>query len=251
MKRDSFNKLEEKAHLRRFIDCFSGLPEGEADFTTDEPDLIIRGKFGSLGIEHTRIYRSVPSSEVAMKALESLEQKIIDKAREAYEKVHTEPASVAVLFNLHTNLSTEKILLLATTIAEVVATSMPRVGVDIFIENPLIFPKWLPLEISGIFVNHLARGSKSLWDVGRGGGVPDLTSNMIEERISKKEFLLEKYRANGCTEVWLLLVIDGFAPSSNFCLPEDISNKVFRSQFDQVFLFRNFTREIVTLSTKR
>jgi hypothetical protein len=85
------------------------------------------------------------------------------------------------------------------------------------------------------------------WGVGRGDAVPDLASVQIIERIQDKETKLGKYRSR-CSKIWLLIVEDGFAPSSYFVISNGLKKQIYKSSFDRIFLFRNFSREVIELN---
>lgn len=100
-----------------------------------------------------------------------------------------------------------------------------------------------------VFIDRPGTSCEMLWGVGRGGVVPDLPSDSIRERVQDKESKIPRYLGK-CSKVWLLIVEDGFAPSSYFDIPDEVKSENYRSTFDRIFLFRNFSREVIELNVE-
>lgn len=78
----------------------------------------------------------------------------------------------------------------------------------------------------------------------------NLKRNTIEEAISKKNKLINKYANNEFDEVWLLLVLGGAEESSNYNKIEDaIFNKPFKTGFNRVLLFNFIDMKVYELKT--
>jgi hypothetical protein len=87
------------------------------------------------------------------------------------------------------------------------------------------------------------------WTVGRGDTVPTLTSELIEDIIQNKETRRERYLSR-CSKIWLLIVETGGLPSSYFQIPKAVVEKIYKSNFDRIFLFRDFMYEVIELKTE-
>jgi hypothetical protein len=64
--------------------------------------------------------------------------------------------------------------------------------------------------------------------------------------IERKERHVLEYRQE-CDELWLLLVVDGSTPSSNFLSVLGVREHRFQSSFDDLFLFDAFCSQVVAL----
>src|SRR5215203_2371104 len=86
------NEREQYSHILRFRESLSDFPEGILCFD-DNPDVLVKTSKGMLGIEHTRLYWG------NLKEQESLEQRIVDRAKEMYEVSGGPSLFVNVLFD--------------------------------------------------------------------------------------------------------------------------------------------------------
>jgi hypothetical protein len=71
----------------------------------------------------------------------------------------------------------------------------------------------------------------------------------VQELISGKEVKLPAYRQH-CDEVWLLIVANGFEPSTFCKLDPEVENFQFTTGFDRVF-FQHFDGLVVELNIRR
>jgi hypothetical protein len=242
MKPLTFNEREQYSHILRFKESFADFPEGILCFD-DNPDVIVKTQEGFYGIEHTRLFHG------ALKEQESLEQRIVDRAKEMYESLGAPPLYVTVLFDSKVRLGVRDIDSIAANLKGIVHGCIPAVGVHSMLEGWKFTPRGYAPSISTIFVDRPKESCEMFWAVGRGGAVPDLAPEQIRERIQGKEAKLGKY-LNKCSKVWLLIVEDGFTPSSYFVISDEVKNQVHKSSFDRIFLFRNFRCEVTELRAK-
>src|ERR1051325_10633167 len=103
------NEREQYSHILRFKESFSDFPEGILCFD-DNPDVLVKTREGFLGIEHTRLYWG------SLKEQESLEQRIVDRAKEMYEVSGGPPLYVNVLFDPNVRLRVKDIDSIASSL---------------------------------------------------------------------------------------------------------------------------------------
>lgn len=115
------NEREQYSHILRFKESFSDFPEGILCYD-DNPDVLVKTQEGFLGIEHTRLYRG------ALKEQESLNQRIVDRARESYEVSGGPPLYVNVLFDPNIRLGVKDIDSIASSLHGLVCRYVPDVG---------------------------------------------------------------------------------------------------------------------------
>jgi hypothetical protein len=78
--------------------------------------------------------------------------------------------------------------------------------------------------------------------------VGNLERKVVEEKIKTKEDKLKSYSNENLDEIWLLLVIGGVEKSSDYSFfHSDITEKPFESNFDKIFIYGFFNREITEL----
>lgn len=113
----------------------------------------------------------------------------------------------------------------------------PKEFVSIDIEN---FGQ-LPDEIDSINFFHYPSLQKAFFSQSAGGVLPDLTLKHLQVILNKKHRALKKYQ--NCDEHWLLIE-EGTFLSDSF---GDISIEEFKTDFQNVFLYRHAKGEIVQL----
>lgn len=179
---------------------------------------------------------------------ESLEDRIVNRAREIYEQYGGPPLHVAVSFNSNIRLGKKDVSPLSTFPASIIARYVPDVGQQFVLEAVRFIPRPFPCEVDMIFIDRYSQ-SETFWTVYRGDTVPSLTSEHIEDKIQNKETRREKYLKR-CSKVWLLIVETGGSPSSHFEIPRTVIEKVYKSNFDRIFLLRDFMCEVIELKTE-
>jgi hypothetical protein len=236
------NEREQYSHILRFKDSFSGFPDGILCFD-DNPDVLVKTPEGFLGIEHTRLYWG------NLKEQESLEQRIVNRAKELYVLGGGPPLYVNVLFDPKIRLGVKDIDSIAASLNGIVCRYVPDVGGRFDLEGWRFISGGFSPSIMMIFIDRPGKSCELFWSVGRGGAVPDLTSDSIRERIQDKESKIGKY-LDKCSKVWLLIVEDGFTPSSYFVISDEAKREIYKSRFDRIFLFRNFNCEVIELNAE-
>ena len=109
-------------------------------------------------------------------------------------------------------------------------------------------PGTVPSEVQSLWITAEEDEDAALWGVPRGGGVPELNRALLEARIAEKERLVPAYRER-CSLLWLLLVADGFTPSTHFKIPAAIGHRPYETDFDRLFVFHYFYRQLIELPT--
>ena len=238
----TLNEREQYSHILRFKESFADFPEGILCFD-DNPDVLVKTSEGYYGIEHTRLYWG------NLKEQESLEQRIVDRAKEVYELTGGPPLIVNVLFDPNVRLAVKDIDSIAASLNRLVCSYVPNVGGRFDLEGWRFVSRGFSPSIMTIFIDRPSDSCEMLWGVGRGGAVPDLPSNSIRECIQGKESKIDRY-LDKCSKIWLLIVEDGFTPSSYFIISDEAKREMYKSRFDRIFLFRNFNCEVIELNAE-
>jgi hypothetical protein len=111
-------------------------------------------------------------------------------------------------------------------------------------------PSNLPEGVAAIDIDRPSYHSAAYWFMPRSGMVPDLAAELLQKRIGAKNAKLRQYNA-APTENWLVLVVEGSAPSSTFTLTKGALEYPYESAFQKTFLFNAFARSTFELTTVR
>jgi hypothetical protein len=216
----------------------------------EAPDFLVNTGHGFVGIEHTQWFRESDSlGGSRMRASESKEDKVLRLALSRYEGRGLPPVWVNVLWSLQ-GLPTSRIPELANALADLVEVHLPEQDGEVTIKHP--HPGWrsLPREVSYLSIRRKRILSKNLWVPTRGAFVPTLTPLDLQKRIEEKEDRVTSYRQK-CSQVWLLIVANGFEPSTFGELAPEIEDFSFETNFDRVFFLHHADELIFELSTPR
>jgi hypothetical protein len=216
----------------------------------DEPDLIVRTTNGLLGIEHTRVFRTDHANGIVRQKQESLEQRIVDQAKNTYAYNAGPSLYVTLAFVSKIALAKNEVSTISAQVSNIVSRHIPNEGQHLVLDACKLPADYLPRQISAIFIDRLKNQREMFWAVMRSDNIPNLSSAQVQEIIRNKDVHLQKYRAR-CSEVWLLIVQDGFTPSSGFDIPEEVLGKAYKSGFERLFLFKSFECETHELNVER
>lgn len=225
--------------MRAFWKACACFPEGEIE-QSENPDFLIYTSQGILGIEHTELFQE--DGKRTQQAQESIEDRLLQLAEEEYNKIESTPVQVNWGFHQRFVLPNSERQIFAKKLAELVAFNITKHTERAFsLEQG---EESLPEGVSHISFLRQDYKRKTNWFVLRAGWSRDDTVERIQAVIYKKNQRYKDYRKR-CSKAWLLIVADGFNPSSFFEVNEDIENHTFLASFDKVFFLecsqsRNF-----------
>ena len=241
-------KQRECSHLRRFKELWTPLGTAEIlDNPCLRPDFIASLGGLRIGIEHTEILQGSGEEDGSeLRKNESNEDRLVRLACSKYEEQGNPPVDVSFLWHGHTPVSPKRARELAKPVAELVASYLPEEGDYVFVRYPLVAWSTLPSEISSIRIARLDGCLNNSWHSNRAHYPPTLSAGDVALAVNRKETLVQEYR-KACDELWLLLVVDGFAPSGDFLRDPEIPNHRFQSSFDELFLLEHFDSRVTRL----
>jgi hypothetical protein len=115
----SAKERRQRFQLLRFAQSYPEFPLGTLDFG-DKPDLIVR-TVDVLGIEHTELmYTAKGAREGRLREVESLQERVIERAKELYDDYGGADAYVSVNFNRSKPLKKRSVDNVAVTLARVI-----------------------------------------------------------------------------------------------------------------------------------
>jgi hypothetical protein len=245
------SKRVEIFHLLQFVSSYTELPEGNF-ILDDKPDLRLVTSSGVIGIEHTQIL------EDRLKAQENLQDKAVALAKSLYNQSDGPMLWLDVVFDNHVALRSKAVEHIARALADAMLGIDRRLGPELIMNQwvnveswqyNMQYPETLPPQISAVHFKYVDNPKSVLWAVSRSTMVPHLSADQIQATVDEKADKLTEYRTR-CSEVWLLIVADGGAPSSISDLPADNADHVYTSSFDRLFFFDDFSDTIKELRRK-
>lgn len=232
-------KNSELIHLHRFKEVYGFFPEGKI-IRDENPDFRIMLDDGMLGIEHTQIFYEEKDGIIPQEQ-ENIIRKIIERAQKEYINNDGTPLIISVFFNSWVKLNKEHIY------------SLPSILVDLVIKNKRkdnIEYDDLPDEIALIHIHRIKDLNFVEWCNPMSSWINQMTDDKIEKIIKGKELKIERYHKKS-NYLWLLIVADGFNSSSLFSYNEIFKNKIYKTNFDKVFVFESFSKIYFELKLKK
>src|SRR6266540_4856916 len=246
MEKKSLQKERERWQLERFkISCVD-FPSGLIT-PGEEPDFLIGGGSGVVGIELTDLYRTDSDDRLPRQASEGLRDQIVKRAQRIYERLSGPEVWVSVHFSPYAKLRKSLVPGLATKLATIVAAAGLGVNGNVNLEDESDAPGF-PDEFSMFNIRRLQVLTKGFWTAPDAAFVPDCEPNEIQQIIDKKNKRVPSYHRK-CQTMWLLIVIDGFALSSTVNVPDATRIHVYRSGFDRTFVSENAAERSFELKT--
>lgn len=242
----SLDKKElEQMHLDCFREAYGRFPEGKVE-SGEAPDFSILAPGRKLGIETTQLFRPVSSGSRPMQEQETLQQKVVDSAKNIFEECRSAGLDVCVFFNTHVLLSKRGVGPLARKMATLVAENVPRPGA--WNELDWRIGSHFPEEISLMRVWYPTFDPESFWSVSRWAFVAEIDPAEIQVILDRKNSRISDYREDS-NEIWLLIVADGRNHSTSVKFLPTVATHRFRSMFDRTFVFRRLEKQIIQLKT--
>ncbi|HSH83252.1 MAG TPA: hypothetical protein VLA19_32360 [Herpetosiphonaceae bacterium] len=251
MDQRQFSKLTERKHLELFLQLHFGDRQLNPRFE-DKPDLRIDIDDVTVGVELTQCFvKHVGPTGLAPNAQEALQNKIVWKARSAYQAANPQPLWVNVYFEPATTYRGNDVDTVAQALAMTVQhflTGQPQQGVRYSLEAwqaKRLGTPW-PKGISLIGVKVVPDAGSEVWGPTRGYGVPHLEASDVQEVIDAKNKRVGDYLQK-CADVWLVIVFDTGSQSSHLNVEPSLLSHPFSTQFSKVFLLRSFHQELFEL----
>ncbi len=241
-------KQTEVNHLLRFRQNLPAFPDGMI-CGGEAPDFLVNTRHGYVGVEHKQSFRESDNPDGSrMRAGENKEDKVLRLASSRYEASGLPPVWVNVLWSLQNRPTASRVHELANDLAVLVEACLSEQGGEVAIKHR--HPAWgsLPPEVSYLSIRSNEIFSTNLWVSTRGAFIPTLTPFDLQKRIEEKEGKITSYRQK-CSQVWLLIVANGFESSTFGELAPEIQEFSFETSFDRVFFLHHADEFVVELST--
>ena len=232
----SDQKKKEYAHLLAFKESIPDFPKGQIALDGEHPDFLIHATTGIIGIEHTEVYHKPRKDGSSLQATETYVHQILRRAKEIHDDQGGEPALVWLNLTRQARLNKAKVEALATALADIVQMRMPPNQESTKIRQTWNTKSELPEEFSSVTIFRIDNLKDPVWAPVMASAIPDIPSDFVQERINHKNEKVVKYRKR-CDEVWLLIVVYGFLPSTWFDVSGEALKELYQSDFDRTYLF--------------
>lgn len=242
-------KKHELAHLLAFKDTISDFPEGNIPDNEENPDFPISTPEKIIGVELTEIFHEPKINGTTLQAEENYIFEILRKAKELYKTSKNLPIIVWVDLRIGTDFKKRSIDSISKSLVRIVEENIPDEDSFKEVRKTWEIDDPLPKVISSITIIRFGSLTKSRWGpTGIGGAMPPIPHEFVQKSIDKKNSKLESYRKR-CDEVWLVLVVYGFLPSTFFEVSGKALTVVYNSNFERTYLFDFQKKKSLILKT--
>lgn len=223
--------------LEYFRESYSDFPRG-AIVPSESPDFIVSLKnHHLLGIELTRLNpgNAVIQSPAQIAAIASRER-IIELAREIFEKHLSHRLFVKLLFAEKTNINVDREMVIAVQLSSIIREKVKDRNRNVFFRISLVQPE-LPGEIESVLIVNHPQLINPIWERSNNLGVSTNVVEDIRSSIRKKDDKMRIYQKQHLNYYWLLIFTDRLRGIRSYNLSEKVRNHQFESRFQHVFLF--------------
>jgi hypothetical protein len=203
----------------------------------ENPDFLLVGKDGTVGIELTRLYREATQGDSPLKEQEVLREQTMKRAKDIYDARHLPPIHVSVHFNHSCRLKKNELADMAATIADLGERNIPLEGGSQTEEYNWMNRAYFPDTIDCVMVFRSKALTKSTWSAPSVGFLPELNPTQVALKIADKEQRLTDY-LRACDRAWLVLMSNGDMLASVVDLGDEAKEASYPTRFSRVFWFK-------------
>jgi len=226
------NKESESFYLSKFQELCPNFPPGQI-YPDERPDFRIRGANGDVGIEVTNFYREMSSNtRPTLQARRSTRHKIIEEAKRIYDLKGLPLLVAHVHFDFDFHCGQSEVHAFGERLAHLAECSVREHKLPCMWRCDEIQLKGVHL----LDIRYTTKNPESRWSAPFASFVPKVSPAQLQCILDKKSKLCAEYRKK-CVEVWLVIVMDRFDPSSFSLIPQRIQDHAFAHDFESAFLF--------------
>lgn len=243
MSDQSGKKDREKYLLERFL--YEMKMHGSIGDASEPPDFEVTFEDRRIGVEVTEVFQQNQSPQASLRAVESLSNRILRRAKQEYERLGGHPVQVSVLFFNGPDLRSIQRDAASLALADLVhRLHYSEDGLATWDNN---YKSDQDLNIfAHVRCFRVPNKSMTHWCTSSAGWAATLEESQIVERVSAKNIILPKYRSK-FAENWLLVALDGGSPSQFFDLDALQCPLQIQHDFDQAYFFRAFPTKIIPI----
>ena len=242
----------ERRHVAAFLASIDHQATAEHLPAGVGPDFGARQDDTVIGIELTRVYREDRERGMPHRQVEGIWDQVLAGAHTEWLGLGLPPVTVYVSTIPGAVPARIDIARVVSELVSFVSTRIPAEN-----ENASYEPDWrswtpstLPEAVARIDIGRPSYHTTTYWFMPRSGMVPDLSPELLQRSIDAKSAKLRRYSAPPPSN-WLVLIVEGSAPSSTFTITPEALGHVYESAFHRTFLFDAFARRTHELTTGR
>jgi len=252
-KKESIKKFREKFHFNVFKRLFKEFPLDDIETDISRPDFIVKLQNGSLGIEHTELFKNdFAKLGLSSRARYGNQEKIIKKARIQCEKNVVPPIWVRVRFSgSNENYNRNDIERISESLASCIENHVSEAKSKIILKSDdlhKVLPEVSRIDVISRFINGTEWLSEHRWEIVSASWVKMDFIDELQQCIEKKNKLYSDYRKQ-CNECWLLIVADRSNPSQGFDISEKTLKYSYKSKFDRIYYLEIMHDHLVQLKS--
>lgn len=236
-------KGQEKHYLNIFRQLYKEFPPGIVEHD-DNPDFLVKSPSQIIGIEITRLFRKGPH---ITKSQEEERRIITETACKKCEEMSITPVLVAIFFNNNIVLKKSRRDEIVSQLVELISNHLPKENEPLSLENKFESTINIPKEIDKIKINRSSLITEHDWSVLEVGFASENFTNDLQKIINEKNDKLKNYLKK-CNLCWLLIVAEGYAPSSNFSSSPIVLKNRYISSFKRIFFLEVFSKKVSELN---
>lgn len=230
-------KYHELAHLLAFKETISDFPNGNIPEDQENPDFPITTPEKTIGIEHTEVFHESKKNGTALQAEENYIFNILHKAKKFYNESKNIPLIVWIDLKIGTDFKKRNIDSIARNLVRIVEENIPEQDSFNEVKRTWEIDDPLPKVVSSIMIIRFGSLTESSWSpIGLSGAMPKVPPEFVQKSIDKKNPKVEDYKKR-CAEVWLVIVVYGYLPSTLFEVSGKALSEIYNSNFDRTYLF--------------
>lgn len=199
--------------------------------SSESPDFVLSSRGRALGVEVTEI------CEPLAEAQDSLQWRVCDEAIGRCRCRSATPVAVFVNFAPKPPLRKKRVSTMACQLGELISDNIPeQCPGSSEVERARYSDAAFPSEISRVSVLRSPSLTRSTCSPVSAVFVPTCDAQYVQSRIdSHKDDAL----AQGCSEVWLLVVVDGFSLGRMATISDSALSATYLTPFDRVYLLHD------------
>ena len=238
-------KTRERHFLDEFATIYPAFPAGKI-VCHESPDFLIKQDTKIIGIEIVDYIRGQRKGESEERRNEVLRQEIVDKAKEKFEAKHKIPLITKFSWDKRYLLHQAEISDFADNVVSIIEKHIPI----LLCENVTIISDefedtLLEKVCHSITVWRVSNERQSVWNF--------MSSDRITVQPDEFQYLLDKKNSKVqdylrvCDTVWLIIIADRPYISSHIDISSAAANNVYKSSFEQVFIYDRFSANVFPL----
>ena len=235
-----------KLRERRFLDVFLRIANIPAKVLEEReaPDFVLDVEGRPVGLEVTEVFVQNDGDPMQPRVGEAIVDEIVARARRTYEQAAGKPLHVSFGFVTNSDMRRINRRGAAEAIANFLLDLDPPMGELVKWKRVAVRPDPLPEQLTFMHILAVSAPSMAHWWAPRAGWVAPLITGLLQPSVDEKAKKLAQYR-QVVQENWLLLAIEGRAPSQFFEPSEEIP--AVSSPFDRTYLVSLFAGTVQLL----